>query len=778
MHRAFLPVLVIVGAALTSPAQAQNSLPPEVLQRVKQASAFVKVSVGPIGQTGSGFVIQTEGETVYLVTNEHVVAKPDLKLPATLPFNLRGRNLAELRKLQLAIQNLSPEVNVVFNSGTPDEQIVRAETLFTDKDRDLAILKVTGLKAVPRPIPLDIDFRPAETTYVFILGFPFGQALSNVKGHPAITVGRGAISSLRRDEKGEDTVVQIDGALNPGNSGGAVVDVEGRLVGVAVATLTGTGIGFAIPPATLQKMLAGQVTAVKAATRSEQDGVHLDFTLTLLDPFHKLRDVAVHCVTKGVRTADPVPQQPLEGSQKIDLAIENGKAVGSWKLTTGGTLPAVVTFQPSYVDGTGKTCYLAAVQHSLVSGIPDAGPLPAGPLGQRPRPFGPRRPPLDAEKHDQILADLKSSESNAIGRGLSQLAGYDPGEGVADIAAALERLLGNDSQPFRLAAAQALGFWGSKANAAGMIKALDDTFDMVRLAVMPILGLWKVEEAAEPIAARLSEVSERLVAKKALIQMGSVAEAAVIKRLTAEDVIVRQEACDILAEIGTVERSVPALKNRSRDSSRQVALKAHDAVRRIESRGPTETAVIAPRAVVVGARKVHQGATAKLSGRTLTGGVFVMGASGPSMGLGVVQTGDATMDFTYVVLVRLPAGNVGRTTFVTRNKTASGQTRAAHAVYLGDESLTIEHAYAAGKQVLESEAFTVQDEKFDPAAGRLFLVDLSKSPAVVTQQKLDLPADFALVRIDDAHLVDLADRTLDDLLNRSAEVREFVKGGK
>src|SRR4029077_1517632 len=140
------------------------------------------------------------------------------------------------------------EVNAVFNSGTAEEQVVAAKTVASDTVRDLAILKVEKVRKVPTPIPLDIGFRPLETTTVFIFGFPFGEALSKTKGNPAITVGRGAVSSVRLDERGEDTEIQIDGALNPGNSGGPVVDAKGRLVGVSVAGIRGgQGYGLTVP---------------------------------------------------------------------------------------------------------------------------------------------------------------------------------------------------------------------------------------------------------------------------------------------------------------------------------------------------------------------------------------------------------------------------------------------------------------------------------------------------------------------------------------------------
>ena len=74
MRRLTIALLLIAGTPLV--ARAQEAIPPAVLQKVKQASVFIKVSLGPLEFSGSGFVVQIDGPTVYLVTNLHVVAKP------------------------------------------------------------------------------------------------------------------------------------------------------------------------------------------------------------------------------------------------------------------------------------------------------------------------------------------------------------------------------------------------------------------------------------------------------------------------------------------------------------------------------------------------------------------------------------------------------------------------------------------------------------------------------------------------------------------------------
>lgn len=565
-----LAVAVVLVAFGSRAARAQETIAPEVLQKVKQASVFVKVKLGPLESSGSGFALMNDGQTVYIVTNEHVVAKPVLDGVPNGPFGYRGRGLFELRKVLDEIKNLEPEVSVVFNSGTKEEQVLKAETLAVDKPRDLAILKVAGVTAPPTPIPLDASFKPVETTPVFTFGFPFGDALSKTKGNPAITVGRGAVSSLRLDEQGEDSVVQIDGALNPGNSGGPVVDAKGRLVGVAVATIKGTGIGFAIPPATLQKLLSGRVSDAQIVSRPIPDGLAIDISLTLLDPFAKMKKISVHCVSGEVKPVVPVPQMPLEGSKKIDLVIEKGKASGTWTISTELTKPVVVSLQPVFVDNDGKTLYLSTIIHSF-----SISPSRPGP------PAVPRRP-------------LVSAPAN---------------------------------------------------------------------------------------------------------------------------------------------------------------------------------------------RKVHHGSVGRVAEKLLAGGVLVLDdrrplQEHPVLTFGFAETGEAKMAFTYFAVVRLSSGTFNRTSFVTRNKSDGNVHRAGHSAYLDDETLTVEHAYAADKNPLEDEQLTVQGQKFDPANGRLFLVDLTGETPNIVQKKIDLPAGLALPAIDDEHLVELADKTLADLAAKNDDIRKFAGAAK
>jgi S1-C subfamily serine protease len=235
-----------------------GQLSTRVLKNLKGATVFIKVEAGEeFSASGSGFLVQAQGNTGYIVTNHHVI-NPHAEL--LKPIRSRnGNNTQVVVKIQ--IKNAA--VTAVFFSGTPEERSLAARVVTTDESRDLAILRVTGLPNWPRPITLQERAHLVETMPVYILGFPFGEQLAFKRGNPAITVNKGSVSSLRQDDYGQMKAVQIDGAINPGNSGGPVVDASGHLVGISVATIKGAGIGLAIAPEELEQLFATRAPGLR-----------------------------------------------------------------------------------------------------------------------------------------------------------------------------------------------------------------------------------------------------------------------------------------------------------------------------------------------------------------------------------------------------------------------------------------------------------------------------------------------------------------------------------
>jgi S1-C subfamily serine protease len=256
------PVATVPPAnALPAAIAADGALAFQTLDTLKRASVFVRVEAGKELATGSGFLARVDGNTGFVVTNHHVIAPPRERviIMQRPPQRIPGSRLQTPGRTTILVQPgglVNPVYSLVFNSGTPEEKTYPAQVVADDAQNDLAILRIQDPPAGATPIAMDLQTGLMETMPVFVLGFPFGEMLSSTNGNPAITVGKGSVSSIRRDKAGQIEWVQIHGDLNPGNSGGAVVDAQGRLVGIAQATLKGTQIGKLIPAARLPTLLA------------------------------------------------------------------------------------------------------------------------------------------------------------------------------------------------------------------------------------------------------------------------------------------------------------------------------------------------------------------------------------------------------------------------------------------------------------------------------------------------------------------------------------------
>ncbi len=163
--------------------------------------------------TGSGVIISSDG---YIVTNNHVVNGAD-ELTVTL------------------------EDNREFN----------ARIIGTDATTDLALIKIDGKNLPTLPIGDSDKLQVGE--WVIAVGNPFG--LNN-------TVTAGIISAKARTlgQNGVESFIQTDAAINRGNSGGALVNTKGELVGINAMLYSETGsyagYGFAIPTTIMNKVVA------------------------------------------------------------------------------------------------------------------------------------------------------------------------------------------------------------------------------------------------------------------------------------------------------------------------------------------------------------------------------------------------------------------------------------------------------------------------------------------------------------------------------------------
>ena len=168
--------------------------------------------------SGSGVIISEDG---YIITNNHVVSSES---------SSSYYKLSEAKKVQVHLY------------GDSEDELYEAKIVGKDEATDLAVIKIEaeGLNAIE--IGNSNNLRVGE--FVMAVGNPLGLESS---------VSAGIISALDReikDEKYNYTAIQTDAAINSGNSGGALVNSKGELIGINFLKASSTGvegIGFAIP---------------------------------------------------------------------------------------------------------------------------------------------------------------------------------------------------------------------------------------------------------------------------------------------------------------------------------------------------------------------------------------------------------------------------------------------------------------------------------------------------------------------------------------------------
>jgi S1-C subfamily serine protease len=212
---------------------------------VKRTIDLDRVEIG----TGSGFVISPFG---YVITNHHVVSSGE-------PFVLvRGAQHAQVTvKVSRIDVCFPPGTSTAYGLPSP---CAEASVAASDPALDLAVLFFSASN-LPYIALGDSDAVSAGRP-VDALGYPFGRDVevgrlgSATDLVPEISTTPGVVSALRAGDAGEQRYLQISNSVNPGNSGGPLVDRDGFVLGVIRMRLTrATGIGFAVPVNQLKDFL-------------------------------------------------------------------------------------------------------------------------------------------------------------------------------------------------------------------------------------------------------------------------------------------------------------------------------------------------------------------------------------------------------------------------------------------------------------------------------------------------------------------------------------------
>jgi hypothetical protein len=540
--RFVLALLCVAGVAW--PVRAEDVLPAKILAQLKAATVYVKVEAGRYAACGSGFAFHAHGRTVYLATNEHVVMVPGLEIrrPRFPPIRLPPR---------------VGKVTVVFGSGTRHERELPATVIFRDAERDLALLKVDRDRDLPDPIVIPKGLKLAETMPVYVLGYPFGDDLDPHGKNPAVTVGKGAVSSLREDPKGGLEVIQIEAEVHPGNSGGPVVDASGQLVGVTVAKVRGTRIGMVIPAAHLLQLMGGRFVEIGLYPKRlgpRQSVVCLN--LLLFDPLGQIQSARVHWLPPDAAAANP---QPGKATWLGDLCLptpEEGQA----------TLP----FQIVLSRKGGAPQLTRVFTYRWV-----------------PNPKAPARRPLAAGELARLAADLKVPSENYRPRraAMERLVAAEPAEPRKEVLELIRPALDDADHFLRESSARALGVWAGADGRADLLRRLkEEDFPWVRWTLLEELGKLAGDEACRAVVASLARDRSSGVPTRVLRAFGPAAEKHVLPLLKEPDAALRREACRILETVGTKE-SITALENTAKkDGDPSVTEAARMALEAIKDR--------------------------------------------------------------------------------------------------------------------------------------------------------------------------------------------------
>ena len=166
---------------------------------------------------GSGIIMSSDG---YILTNNHIINSSDSSI---------YYEVSEAAKVYVYL----------YNDTTPYE----AKIIGTDEKTDLAVIKIDKDGLTPVELADSASVKIGE--FAMAIGNPLGMQSS---------VTSGIISAVNRTVESEDgntyTLIQTDAAINSGNSGGALINSEGKVIGINTLKLSGTGIegmGFAIP---------------------------------------------------------------------------------------------------------------------------------------------------------------------------------------------------------------------------------------------------------------------------------------------------------------------------------------------------------------------------------------------------------------------------------------------------------------------------------------------------------------------------------------------------
>ena len=337
-----------VGDKAMTPADVYNAYADSVVAIANEGTTTnIFGQVSATASSGSGFILSEDG---YIVTNYHVIEGAE-------------------------------KLTVKLHSGDEYE----ATVVGYDSTNDVALIKIDATGLTPVSIGDSDALQVGET--VCAIGNPLGE-LTN-------TLTTGAVSALDREVNTDGTpinMLQTDCAINAGNSGGPLFDMNGNVIGITTAKYSGStveSIGFAIPINDVMKIVA-DLQAYGYVTGKPFMGITvIDMDSQAAQMYNLPTGAFVYSVTEGscAQTAGLQEQDIItavgdyEVSTKTDLmaALKNFAAGDTTTLTVfrgGQTLTLTITFDEKQPEPPEDAQTSEDAQTEQGTGTPDTQTVP------------------------------------------------------------------------------------------------------------------------------------------------------------------------------------------------------------------------------------------------------------------------------------------------------------------------------------------------------------------------------------------------------------------
>jgi serine protease Do len=252
--------------------------------------------LGRLHGSGSGVILDADG---YIVTNAHVVAGAE--------------------RIQVVLHGAATDDGPIASVAAESGHIVDARIVGTARDIDLALLKIDAMGLRALPVADYEKIRQGELVFAF--GSPEGLRNS-------VTMGVVSAVARQTDPDSPNVYIQTDAGINPGSSGGPLVNIDGELVGLNTFILSTSGgsqgLGFAIPSA---------IVASAAAELRAQGRLHRGFIGLGVQAITPALAAGLDLpTTPGVVVADVTPEGPADiaGVLVQDVVVSvDGRPVSS-----------------------------------------------------------------------------------------------------------------------------------------------------------------------------------------------------------------------------------------------------------------------------------------------------------------------------------------------------------------------------------------------------------------------------------------------------------------